>query len=71
MTANSLSVREYVKAKRRKAGLTQVQIAGKAGVGLRFVRDLEQGKRTLRMDVVDKILWLFGSRLGPVGLPRE
>ena len=61
----------FVKAKRRKAGLTQVQLAAKAGVGLRFVRDLEQGKRTLRMDVVNKILALFGMRLGPVESPRE
>ena len=65
------SLRDFVKARRRKAGLTQVALAVKAGVGLRFVRDLEQGKQALRMDVVNRILRLFGACLGPVGLPRE
>lgn len=71
MTANQSSLQDYVKIKRRKAGLTQVQLAAKAGVGLRFIRDLEQGKQTLRMDVVDKVLALFGTCLGPIELPRD
>ena len=55
-------IREY--RKRRK--LTQEQLAVKAGVGLRFVRDLEQGKDRLKMDKVNDILNLFGHELGPV-----
>lgn len=56
----------FVKEKRRKLRLTQVQLAQKAGVGLRFLRELEQGKKTLRMDRVNQVLELFGSELGPV-----
>ena len=57
---------EHIKEKRKKNGLTQVELAERAGVGLRFVRDLEQGKQTLRMDKVNDILVLFGETLGPV-----
>ena len=70
MPENQPSLRDYVKARRRKIGMTQVQMASRAGVGLRFVRDLEQGKQTLRMDAVNKVLVLFGKCLGPVDLPR-
>ena len=38
----------------------------RAGVGLRFVRDMEQGKKSLRMDKVNEVLALFGEHLGPV-----
>jgi len=56
----------HIKAQRKKFGLTQVELAMRAGVGLRFVRDLEQGKQTLRMDKVNQVLALFGDELGPV-----
>ncbi len=56
---------------RKKYGLTQVDLSEKSGVGLRFVRDLEQGKSTLRMDKVNQILALFGAELGPVPLNRN
>ena len=61
----------FVRNRRLKTGLTQVDLAAKAGVGLRFIRDLEQGKGSLRTDTVNKVLKLFGSCLGPVDLPRE
>lgn len=48
---------------RNKNRLTQEELAQKAGVGLRFVRDLEQGKQTLRMDKVNQVLALFGYRV--------
>ena len=51
----------YVKAKRKEFGLTQQDVSMKSGVGLRFVRELEQGKETLRMDKVNQVLRLFGS----------
>ncbi len=59
-------VGQYVKQKRKQVGLTQVELAKSAGVGLRFVRELESGKETLRCDTVNQVLALFGSRLGPV-----
>jgi len=59
------SISAFVKDKRKKLKLTQVELAKKAGVGLRFIRDLEQGKKTLRMDTVNQVLELFGSELKP------
>ncbi len=61
----------YVKAMRRQYGLTQVDLSEKSGVGLRFVRELEQGKQTLRLDKVNLILNLFGSEVGAVPLPKN
>lgn len=57
---------ELVKQKRKKLKLTQPELAEKAGVGLRFIRELEQGKKTMRMDKVNQLLELFGYELGPV-----
>jgi y4mF family transcriptional regulator len=57
---------KFVKERRSQAGLTQEALALKAGVGLRFVRDLEQGKTSLRLDKVNQILGLFGHETGPV-----
>lgn len=56
----------FVKAKRKQFGLTQEELSRKSGVGLRFVRELEQGKETLRMDKVNQVLSLFGAKLGPM-----
>jgi y4mF family transcriptional regulator len=69
MTKSALA--QYVKQQRKALGLTQVDLARQAGVGLRFVRDMEQGKRTLRMDRVNQVLALFGSKLGPVPMTTE
>lgn len=66
---NSLSL--FVKEKRKELGLTQEDLAGKAGVGLRFLREMEQGKPSLRMDKVNQVLFLLGAELGPVPLDRE
>jgi y4mF family transcriptional regulator len=57
---------EFVKEKRKKLGLTQPQLAERAGVGLRFIRELEQGKKSLQMDKVNLVLFLFGHELGPI-----
>ncbi|WP_252793648.1 type II toxin-antitoxin system Y4mF family antitoxin [Mucilaginibacter flavidus] len=57
---------EYLKKKRKSLNLTQEDLASKAGVGLRVVREMEQGKRTLRMDKVNQVLMLFGAELGVV-----
>ncbi len=61
-----MTLAEFIKSKRNNAGLTQPELAEKAGVGLRFIRDLEQGKSTLRLDKVNQVLQLFGHQLGPV-----
>ena len=55
---------KYVKAMRKLYNLTQVELSEKSGVGLRLVRELEQGKQTLRLDKVNQILNLFGSEVG-------
>ncbi len=56
---------KYVKEKRKEFGLTQVDLSHKSGVGLRFLRELEQGKETLRLDKVNQVLALFGSEMVP------
>ena len=56
----------FVKERRKMFNLTQVDLAEKSGVGLRFVRELEQGKPTLRLDKVNQVLALFGHELGAV-----
>ncbi len=61
-----MTLSAHIKQKRKKFGLTQVELAIRAGVGLRFVRDMEQGKKSLRMDKVNEVLALFGEHLGPV-----
>jgi y4mF family transcriptional regulator len=62
---------KFVKKKRNTSGLTQRELADKAGVGLRFVRDLEQGKETLRIDKVNQVMRLFGYELGPTMIVRS
>lgn len=60
------AIADFVRDMRKKFGLTQIDLADKSGVGLRFVRDLEQGKQTLRMDKVNQVFHLFGKQVGPV-----
>ena len=62
---------KYVKAMRKKYNLTQVELSEKSGVGLRLVRELEQGKQTLRLDKVNQILNLFGSEVGVVPMTEK
>lgn len=59
---------QTVKALRKEYGLTQEDLAMKSGVGLNFVRNLEQGKPTLRMDKVNQLLDLFNYTL--VAMPK-
>ena len=60
------SIAAFVKERRRMFKLTQVDLAEKSGVGLRFVRELEQGKQTLRIDKINQVLALFGHEVGAV-----
>jgi y4mF family transcriptional regulator len=64
------SVAAFVRRRRRANGLTQRELAELAGVGLRFVSELERGKPTLRVGKVDAVLRVFGKRLGVVDAPR-
>ena len=60
------SLSEFVKERRKQLNLTQIDLAEKSGVGLRFVRELEQGKQTLRMDKINQVLALCGHEVGAV-----
>ena len=64
-------IAEYVKKARREAGLTQKEFALRSGLGLRFVRDLEQGKETVRMDKVNQALAMFGMTAVPGRMKDE
>lgn len=64
-------ISKFIKKSRTEAKLTQKELALKAGVGLRFIRDVEQGKISLRTDTLNKVLRLFGKVLGPVDLPGK
>ena len=55
---------------RKQYNLTQVELSEKSGVGLRLVRELEQGKQTLRIDKVNQILNLFGGEVGVVPMTK-
>ena len=61
-----MTLSEHVKSLRKQENLTQQELADRACVGIHFVRDLEQGKKTLQMDKVNDVLRLFGECLGPV-----
>lgn len=58
-------IAEFIKTSRKSAGLTQEDFAIRAGLGLRFVRELEQGKETVRMDKVNAALAMFGMEAVP------
>ena len=66
-----MELSKFVKQKRTSTKLTQPELAEKAGVGLRFLRELEQGKETLRLDKVNQVLKLFGYKVGAVQLIVE
>ena len=66
-----MKLSDFVKEKRNAIRLTQPEIAEKAGVGLRFIRDLEQGKETMRLDKVNQVLQLFGYQVGAIPMDRN
>ncbi|MFA6592435.1 MAG: helix-turn-helix transcriptional regulator [Bacteroidales bacterium] len=68
---DTTSLSGYVKLMRKEHGLTQVDLSEKSGVGLRFVRELEQGKETLRLDKVNQVLSLFGAKVGVIHIDRN
>jgi y4mF family transcriptional regulator len=58
-----MELAKEIKEMRKAAGLTQNDVSKRAGVGLRFVRELEQGKSTVRLDKVKQVLDLLGYEL--------
>lgn len=62
---NMNRIAEFVKENRKAAGLTQEEFALRSGLGLRFIRELEQGKPTVRMDKVNQALAMFGMEAVP------
>lgn len=67
--SNPLST--FVKTQRKLVKLSQEELAFKAGVGLRFLRELEQGKETLRLDKVNQVLELFGKQVGVTNMENR
>ena len=61
----------FIRSERKRLQLTQRELAEKAGVGLRFIREVEQGKSTLRLDKINQVLGLFGCEAGPVPLMKH
>ena len=59
------TIAQFIKQKRKEMGLTQEEFAIRSGLGLRFVRELEQGKETVRMDKVNQALSMFGMKAVP------
>jgi len=57
------NIASQIKILRKKNGLTQIEFAKRAGVGLRFLRELEQGKATIRMDKLMQVLDFLGYHL--------
>ena len=58
-------IAKFIKENRKSAGLTQEEFAIRSGLGLRFVRELEQGKETVRMDKVNAALAMFDMQAVP------
>lgn len=61
-----MTIADFVRQQRKHYKMTQRNLADRAGVGIRFIRELEGGKPTLRMDKVNVVLDMFGHRLGAV-----
>lgn len=61
-----MSISDFVRQQRKNYKLTQRELADRSGVGIRFIRELEGGKSTLRLDKVNVVLSLFGAELGVV-----
>ena len=61
----------FLKEKRKLLQITQHELADKAGVGLRFIRDMEQGKENLELAKVNQVLAMFGHEMGVVPMDRR
>lgn len=62
---------KIVKEKRKAHKMTQEDLSQKSGLGLRLIREIEQGKTSMRMDKVNQLLNLFGMELTPTPKPKS
>lgn len=62
---------KVIKEKRKAHNMTQLDLSQKSGLGLRLIREIEQGKTSMRMDKVNQLLALFGMELTPAPKPRS
>jgi y4mF family transcriptional regulator len=60
------SLHNFLKEKRKQAGLTQLEFAERAGVALTVIRKIEQGKGNLNLEKVNHVLSMFGHTLAPI-----
>ena len=65
------SIGRFIRERRKANGMTQPALGELAGVGTRFISELERGKPTLRMDAVNRVLAVFGKILGIADAPRK
>ena len=65
-----MTISEHIKSRRKEHVLTQVELAERAGVWLRFLRELERGKSTVQLDKVNMVLKLFGEELQPARIEQ-
>ena len=65
------NIAEFIRARRKASGFTQQELAELAGVGVRFVGDLERAKPTLRVAGINAVLGVFGKELGVIDRPRR
>ena len=61
----------FVRERRKEAGLSQIQLSDVTGLGLRFIREVEQGKPSVRLDKVNYLLLFFGTELTPTPISHE
>ena len=54
---------KLIKEKRKETGISQQELSAKSGLGLRLIREIEQGKTSMRVDKVNQLLNLFGMEL--------
>ena len=71
MTIDTSSFGAFVRTRRKASRLSQKDLGELAGVGTRFISELERGKPTVRLNEVSKVLAVFGKRLGIVDAPKE
>lgn len=64
------TIAQFVRDRRKKANLTQVELSDITGLGLRFIRELEQGKSNLMLSKVNQLLLFFGHKLSPTPLSK-
>lgn len=65
------NLKDFVKKRRKALKITQETLANKSGIGLHFIRDIEQGKQRLNLQKVNQLLFMFGAKKAPVPLSKE